>query len=81
MQEGAYAGKAVMVVSEHNSEIAANIMKELDRGATILNGKGSFTGNLREVLYCVIAKNEIVRLKQVIERIDPHAFVTVNDVH
>ncbi|MFC7370532.1 YitT family protein [Fictibacillus iocasae] len=81
MQEGAYAGKAVMVVSEYNSEIAANIMKELDRGATILNGKGTFTGNLREVLYCVIAKNEIVRLKQVIERIDPHAFVTVNDVH
>lgn len=81
MQEGAYAGKAVMIFSEKNTEIAADIIKELDRGATILNGKGSFTGSIREVLYCVIAKNEIVRLKQVIERIDPHAFVTVNDVH
>jgi uncharacterized membrane-anchored protein YitT (DUF2179 family) len=81
MQEGAYAGKAVMIFSDKNTEIAADIIKELDRGATILNGKGSFTGNIREVLYCVIAKNEIVRIKQVIERIDPHAFVTVNDVH
>ncbi|MGC4376309.1 YitT family protein [Fictibacillus sp. Mic-4] len=81
MQEGAYSGKAVMIISDKNAEIAALIMKELERGATLLTGKGSFTGNYREVLYCVIARNEIVRLKQVIERVDPHAFVTVNDVH
>ncbi|MDN4074545.1 YitT family protein [Fictibacillus terranigra] len=81
MQEGAYAGKAAMIISEKNTEIAALIMKELDRGATLLNAKGSFTGSQKEVLYCVFARNEIVRLKQVIERVDPHAFVTVNDVH
>lgn len=56
-------------------------MKEMDRGATLLTAKGSFTGTQKEVLYCVFARNEIVRLKQVIERVDPHAFVTVNDVH
>ncbi|UZJ80850.1 YitT family protein [Fictibacillus sp. KU28468] len=81
MQEGAYAGKAAMIISEKNTEIAALIMKELDRGATLLSAKGSFTGSQKEVLYCVFARNEIVRLKQVIERVDPHAFVTVNDVH
>ncbi|MGG1573844.1 YitT family protein [Fictibacillus sp. NRS-1165] len=81
MQEGAYAGKAAMIISEKNTEIAALIMKELDRGATLLNAKGSFTGSQKEVLYCVFARNEIVRLKQMIERVDPHAFVTVNDVH
>ncbi|EIT86609.1 hypothetical protein A374_03524 [Fictibacillus macauensis ZFHKF-1] len=81
MQEGAYAGKAAMIISEKNAEIAALIMEEMDRGATLLNAKGSFTGMQKEVLYCVFARNEIVRLKQVIERVDPHAFVTVNDVH
>ncbi|MDM5199501.1 YitT family protein [Fictibacillus enclensis] len=81
MQEGAYAGKAAMIISEKNTEIAALIMKEMDRGATLLTAKGSFTGTQKEVLYCVFARNEIVRLKQVIERVDPHAFVTVNDVH
>ncbi|SDM76978.1 Uncharacterized membrane-anchored protein YitT, contains DUF161 and DUF2179 domains [Fictibacillus solisalsi] len=81
MQEGAYAGKAAMIISEKNTEIAALIMKEMDRGATLLTAKGSFTGSQKEVLYCVFARNEIVRLKQVIERVDPHAFVTVNDVH
>lgn len=81
IQEGAYAAKAAMIISEKNAEIANRIIKELDRGATILNGKGTFTGSHKEVLYCVIARNEIFRLRILIQQIDPHAFVAVNDVH
>ncbi len=81
IQEGAYAAKAAMIISEKNAEIANRIIKELDRGATILNGKGTFTGSQKEVLYCVIARNEIFRLRNLIQQIDPHAFVAVNDVH
>jgi flagellar protein FlbT len=81
IQDGAYAAKAAMIISEHNAEIANRIIKELDRGATVLNGKGTFTGEQKEVLYCVIARNEIFRLRNMIQQIDPHAFVAVNDVH
>ncbi|WP_408005295.1 YitT family protein [Pseudalkalibacillus berkeleyi] len=81
IQEGAYAAKAAMIISENNAEIANRIIKELDRGATILNGRGTFTGSQKEVLYCVIARNEIFRLRNLIQQIDPHAFVAVNDVH
>ncbi|WP_349407556.1 YitT family protein [Pseudalkalibacillus sp. SCS-8] len=81
IQEGAYAAKAAMIISEKNAEIANRIIKELDRGATILNGRGTFTGYQKEVLYCVIARNEIFRLRNLIQQIDPHAFVAVNDVH
>jgi len=56
-------------------------MKDMDRGVTILKGQGSFTKQNRNILYCVVAKNEFVKLKQVITAVDPHAFVVVSDVH
>lgn len=81
IQQGAYTAKAAMVISEKTPEISALILKEMDRGATVLKGKGSFTGMDKEVLYCVVGRNELIRLKTLIERVDPHAFVAVNDVH
>lgn len=81
IQEGAYRAKAAMIISDKNEAIAEKILKEMDRGVTILKGQGSFTKQNRDILYCVVAKNEFVRLKQVIISVDPHAFVAVNDVH
>ncbi|MBA4536098.1 YitT family protein [Bacillus aquiflavi] len=81
MQEGAYSARGAMIISEKNEEIAMKIMNEMERGITILKGHGSFTKQEREVLYCVVGKNEIVRLKNIITSIDPHAFVSVSIVH
>jgi uncharacterized membrane-anchored protein YitT (DUF2179 family) len=81
MQEGAYAARGAMIISEHNDKIAEKIMNDMERGVTVLKGYGSFTKSEREVLYCVVGKNEIVRLKNVITSVDPHAFVSVSVVH
>ncbi|MFB6466022.1 YitT family protein [Cytobacillus sp. Hz8] len=81
MQEGAYTARGAMIISNHNNEIANKIMEEMYRGVTVLRGYGSFTKEDREVLYCVVAKNEIVRLKNIIDSVDPHAFVSVTIVH
>ncbi|MFT9486486.1 MAG: YitT family protein [Tepidibacillus sp.] len=81
VQEGAYAAKAATIISDHVPEILSKIIKEMDRGATILKGKGGYTGSDKEVLYCVISRNELTRLKYLIHSIDPKAFVVVNDVH
>ncbi|WP_313798510.1 YitT family protein [Cytobacillus sp.] len=81
MQEGAYSARGAMIISDHNEDIAAKIMNEMERGVTVLKGHGSFTKKEREVLYCVVGKNEIVRLKNVITSVDPHAFVSVSVVH
>ncbi|MBT2693239.1 YitT family protein [Bacillus sp. ISL-55] len=81
MQEGSYAARGAMIISEKNEDIAAKIMKEMDRGVTSLKAIGSYTKSERDVLYCVVAKNEIVRLKSVINSVDPHAFVSVTVVH
>ncbi|MBQ6447317.1 MULTISPECIES: YitT family protein [Niallia] len=81
IQEGAYAARGAMIISDSNEKIANKIMSEMDRGVTVLKGHGSFTKQDREVLYCVVAKTEIVRLKSIITSIDPHAFVSVSVVH
>jgi uncharacterized membrane-anchored protein YitT (DUF2179 family) len=81
MQEGAYSARGAMIISEKNEEIAGKILSEMDRGATMLKATGSFTKKERNVLYCVVGKNEIVRLKSVINSVDPHAFVSVTVVH
>ncbi|MBN8190729.1 YitT family protein [Bacillus sp. NTK074B] len=81
MQEGAYAARGAMIISESHEEIASVINEKMDRGVTVLRGHGSFTKQDREVLYCVVGKNEIVRLKNIITSVDPHAFVSVTVVH
>ncbi|PHB59223.1 YitT family protein [Bacillus toyonensis] len=81
MQEGAYAAKGATIISDKNDEIAAQILSDMERGATFLKAVGSYTKVERNVLYCVVAKNEIVKLKNIITSVDPHAFVAVSDVH
>jgi uncharacterized membrane-anchored protein YitT (DUF2179 family) len=81
IQEGSYSARGAMIISDHNEKIANKIMQEMERGVTVLRGYGFFTKNEREVLYCVVGRNEIVRLKGVITSVDPHAFVSVSEVH
>ncbi len=81
VQEGAYSGRGAFIISEFQNEIADRVASEMDRGVTVLRGFGHFTKSDREVLYCVVGRNEIVRLKNIIVSIDPHAFVSVTDVH
>ncbi|SEP67430.1 YitT family protein [Piscibacillus halophilus] len=81
IQEGAYTARGAMIISNQSQAIAKHILKHMDRGVTVLNGSGSFTGEERNVLYCVVGRNEIVKLKEIINEIDPHAFVAVTSVH
>lgn len=81
IQEGAYAAKGAFIISNHSEEIAEQIMKKMERGVTILNGQGSFSKEQRNVLYCVVARNEIVRMKNIINQTDPSAFVSMTTVH
>ena len=53
----------------------------MDRGATLLKGKGGYSRKDIDVLYCVVSRSEIFRLKSLIKSVDPHAFVSVNEIH
>ncbi|AJD91287.1 hypothetical protein JMA_19700 [Jeotgalibacillus malaysiensis] len=81
MQEGAYTARGAMIISPYQKKIADLIATEMDRGVTVLTGYGHYSKEKREVLYCVVGRNELVRLKNLITSVDPHAFVSVTDVH
>ncbi|KQL35698.1 MULTISPECIES: YitT family protein [Bacillaceae] len=81
VQEGAYSARGAFIISDQQNEIADRISEIMDRGVTIFRGHGHFTKNEREILYCVVAKNEITALKSIITSVDPHAFVSLMDVH
>ena len=71
--------KAVYIISPAWREISQEIIKELQRGVTILKGEGGFTGKDQHVLYTVISFRELSRLKGLIRRLDPDAFVAVTE--
>lgn len=79
--EGLDESKAVMIVSDKSEEIARILMARLGRGVTWLHGQGGYLRELRSVLYVVITRLEISKLKSIIEEIDENAFVTISDVH
>jgi uncharacterized membrane-anchored protein YitT (DUF2179 family) len=79
--EGLEESKSVIIVSEQPEEIAEVLMARLGRGVTMLQGKGAYSGVYKGVLYSVVTRLEIAKLKSIIEEIDPNAFVTFSDVH
>lgn len=72
---GMDTGKVMMIISNSEAEIAATIARQLDRGCTFLQGKGSYTGKDRPVLLCAIRKNQFHNVKRIVYSIDPNAFV------
>src|SRR5690625_1442342 len=81
IQEGAYSARGATIISKQNNIIATAINKEMDRGVTVLSGHGHYSGEKQNVLYCIVGKNEIVKLKSIIDEVDPHAFVALSTVH
>ncbi|MDR2995315.1 MAG: YitT family protein [Bacillus cereus] len=78
--EGMDTKTAVTIISNQPDLIREAITKNMTRGVTVLEGRGGYTGRNKEVLYVVINKQELVKLKQVISRVDEDAFVVIHDV-
>ncbi|PBQ23751.1 hypothetical protein CNR29_06885 [Levilactobacillus brevis] len=80
-QEGAYAARGVIVVSENYQQITDEIMTELERGVSLVNGEGGFSHQERKMIYVVVAPSELYRLRQIIQRNDSRAFISVINVN
>ncbi|MBW1710334.1 MAG: YitT family protein, partial [Deltaproteobacteria bacterium] len=71
--------KAVFIISSQWEKILHEIIKQLNRGVTIIKGRGGYTGHETEILYTVINFRELSRLKRLISNVDPDGFVVVSD--
>lgn len=71
---------SVMIVTSQHTDILNRLMLEMDKGVTVLHGEGGYTKEKRKILYCVVTRLEIDKLKNMVLDIDEGAFVTINPV-
>ena len=71
--------KQVFIITSKEKAIVNHIIKKIDRGCTVLNGHGGYTGSDVKIIYTVLSSNEFIALKKDVKEIDPDAFVTVNE--
>lgn len=80
VQEGAYSARGAFIISNKPEEIAKTITEKMERGVTVFHAYGYYTKQPKDVLYCIVGRNEIVQLKSFIRELDPNAFVSIIDV-
>lgn len=70
-----------LIVSDHHETIARAIATQLDRGVTVLDGKGFYSGQSKQVLLSAIKKRQAAELKNLVMDIDPTAFIILQESH
>ena len=73
--------KVALIISKDHEAIARAIGEKLDRGATFLNGEGSYSGKAVKVVLSAVKRQQIAELKDLVTRIDPDAFIILQEAH
>ena len=79
--DGYDGSRQFMIITTKAEEITQAITFEIDRGVTVLEAKGGYTGENKSVLLCVAGKWQVRGLKKIVKTIDPQSFLIVNDVY
>lgn len=79
--EGGYGSKGVMIVSQKSEQLAQAIDSKIERGVTFIKAQGFYSKTNINMIYSVIYKSQLQEMKELIHRIDPHAFITITDAH
>ncbi|MFD1953964.1 YitT family protein [Paenibacillus thailandensis] len=79
VQTGFAVSKVAFIISDYTEELTEAILHDLDRGLTRLDGHGGYTGDGRTVLMVVLGQTEVTKLKQLVQSVDPGAFVIISD--
>lgn len=79
--EGSGIFRTAIIVTNCPETVAREIMTVLERGVTMLDATGAYTGKQRPVLYCVINRSEVSRIKEIVKQADPKAFMVIGTAH
>ena len=81
IQEGIYSAKGVTIITNKTEELKNRIMQDVERGLTIINAQGAYTQRDVSMLYCVVGKYQLIKVKNIVKEVDPEAFMIVSHVH
>ena len=77
---GGSGAKMAYIISEQHEAITQQLLA-LDRGVTLLPGRGGYSGQPKNVILCAFSRSQIVTVKTIVKNADPDAFVIVCDAH
>ena len=79
MIQGFNPKRSVMIITEKGHDISAVIMEKMGRGVTIMKAEGAYSHTTKDVLICIISRYEVPRIKELIKKSDPDAFVAISE--
>ena len=79
--EGLNESKAVRIVTDKHDDIGNAIMEHFDVSVTYIKARGGYSGAEKKIVFCVINRLEITKLKQLVKSLDNSAFITIENVH
>ncbi|WP_242859778.1 YitT family protein [Clostridium drakei] len=77
--QGVEREKVVFIVTRKSDKVKDEILKKLNRGVTYLYGEGAYTGDKKNIIYCILSPKEIEQVKSLIENIDDSAVISIMD--
>jgi len=81
VMEGFNSSKSVRIISDDAGVIGNSLIDKLDISVTYLKGIGGYSGQDKDLIYCVVSRLELPKMLEIIKEIDPKAFVSIVDVH
>ena len=73
--------RVAYIISKEHKRIADSINYDLQRGVTYLYAQGYYSGDDTMVILCAVKQGQLADLKELVVRIDPNAFIIVQDAH
>lgn len=77
---GSVNAKMAYIISGHSGEITRQLL-DMNLGITLLDGRGGFSGDRKQVVLCAFKRSQIAHIKSVVTAIDPNAFIIVCEAH
>lgn len=81
VQDGIHSAKGVVIITSKPEELRKRIIEDVHRGLTLINAKGAYSRKEVTMLYCIIGKYQLIKVKNIVREVDPSAFMIVNQVH
>lgn len=79
--EGLNESKSVFVITDYSTEIGKDIMEKMDVSVTYIDAEGGYSGVKKRLVYCVISRLQVQKLKEIAKNIDPRAFIAIENVY
>ncbi|MBO4392345.1 MAG: YitT family protein, partial [Clostridia bacterium] len=80
ISNGFDSAKLLQIITEKPKELSDQIMTRMNRGVTLIKSQGAYTGKDRDMVFIVVKRIELQRLKRMVKELDPSAFIIIGDV-